>query len=225
MPRATSRTAKPPHPKRYYRRHKGFPEGIDRLAGEVRGPVTEEQIERWVEELFRPLHGGMKAVVGYVILRYDAWEAAMNVGLDGEGKAAFRATWALEWAYEWADPNDLPEWFFDRLADDFARSPNGSLHRVYAKMLCDRMRFGGVRPTSEQAERLAERCFDLVIDRRTKTAVTFWCLEILAELAPRVDWVAGELPATLRHISEAPDCTPGMRVATRELLRRTLRYE
>jgi hypothetical protein len=191
---------------------------------EVRLPVTEEQIERWVEELFlggsRNADCGMKAMVGYVILKYGAWEQAMNAGMSSEAKTAFRATWALEWAYEYAGPDGLPPWLFDRMVSDFAASTNGSLHRVYAKMLCDRMRFGGVRPDDAQAGMLAEKCFDLVIDPTVKTSVRFWCLEILSELAPRIDWVAEELPAIVMRISEAPDCPPGMRVVTRGILGR-----
>ncbi len=209
--------SRPSKPRRYYKRLVRFPEGTDRLDGEVRLPVDGEQIQRWVDELF--LGGGMKAMVGYIILRYGAWEAAMNVGCS-DSKIGFRAAWALEWAYEQAEPKDIPEWFSDRLADDFIATSNGSLHRIYAKMICDRMRFGGVRHTDTQAERLAEKCFDLVIDPATKTAAIFWCLEILAELSPRLPWVAEELPAALHRISEASDCTPGLRVATREILRR-----
>jgi hypothetical protein len=210
--------------KRYYKRLTRFPEGIDRLDAEVRrdadgrGVVTAEQIARRVDELF--LDGGMKALVGYIILRHGAWEAAMKVGRDDSSKTSFRAVWALEWAYEQSAPDELPEWFFDRLVDDFIATTNGSLHRIYAKMICDRMRFCGARPTDTQAERLAERCFDLVITPATKVATRFWTLEILAELSPRLDWVARELPDTLRHISESPDCTPGLRVATREILKR-----
>ncbi len=218
-------------PKRYYKRLVRFPDGIDRLESGVRLPVDEEQIGRWVDELF--LGGGMKAMVGYMILKYGAWEAAMNVGattVRGQGgvkyappspqTTAFRASWALEWAYEQSEPGDLPEWFFDRLIDDFTASSNGSLHRIYAKIICDMMRFGGAKLTDGQAERLAEKCFDLVIATPTKGAAKFWCLKILSELAPRLDWVAEELPETLRRISAAPDCTPGLRVATREILKR-----
>lgn len=208
----------PPKPRRYYKRLVRFPEGTDSLDGEVRPPVTEGEIERWVDELF--LGGGMKASVGYIILKYGAWEAAMNVARRDGSKTGFRAAWALEWAYEQAEPGDLPEWLFDRLVDDLTASANGSLHRIYAKLVCDMVRFGGSAPTGAQAERLAEKCFDLVIEPATKTAALFWCLEILAELSPRLDWVAEELPATLHRISEAPGCTPGLRVATREILRR-----
>jgi hypothetical protein len=232
--------------KRYYRRLTTFPEGINRLESEVcrvadgSGVVTEDQIARWVDELF--LDGGMKAIVGYIILRYGAWEAAMNVGRDNRFRSSFRAVWALEWAYEQAADirvgrggrgareaheqagaeraENLPEWFFDRMVDDFTASSNDSLHRIYGKMICDRMRFGGIRPSDRQAERLAECCFDLVILPGSGVAVQIWALEILAELAPRLDWVARELPDTLRHISVAGDCSPGMRVATREILRR-----
>ncbi len=210
--------ASPPGPKRYYKRARSFPEGIDRLEAEVNGTVTEQQIERWVDELF--LGGGMKAMVGYIILKYGVWEEAMNAGHTGGSKTAFRASWALEWAYEQAESGDLPEWFFDRVADDFCTSQNGSVQRIYAKILCDMMRFGGARPTGEQIENLAEKCFGLVIEPRTKTAAMFWCLEILTELAPRVEWVAEELPETVRRISETTDCSPGMKVATREILKR-----
>jgi hypothetical protein len=205
-------------PKRYYKRLTRFPEGIDRLEGEIRLPVTSEQIERWCDDLF--LGGGLKSLVGYIILKYGAWEQAMDVGR-GDSKIGFRAAWALEWAYEQAEDGDLPEWFFDRCVDDLCASTNGSLHRIYAKIVHDRMRFGGVRPTVAQAERLAEKCFDLVIVPGSKTAVKFWCLEILSDLAPRLDWVAEELPATLLRISESDDCTPGLRVATREILKRS----
>jgi hypothetical protein len=88
-------------------------------------------------------------------------------------------------------------------------------------MVCDMMRFGGMAtPTDAQVERLAEKCFDLVIDPATRTATTFWCLESLVEIAPRVEWVAEELPETVRRISETTDCSPGMKVATREILKR-----
>jgi hypothetical protein len=238
-----NRGASVPGPKRYYRRARSFPAGIDRLESELRLPVSEEQIERWVDELFpgggRNAGAGLKQFVGYIILKYGAWEVAMNVGVNpghrpsagsaakqrtGKGErgnvANFRAAWALEWAYEQAGPADIPEWFFDRVADDFCASQNGSVHRIYAKIVCDMMRFGGVRPSEMQVEKLAEKCFGLVIDPRTKTATKFWCLEVLTEITPRVEWVEEELPETVRRISEAPDCPPGMSVATREILKR-----
>jgi hypothetical protein len=267
--RYKNRGASAPGPKRYYRRARSFPEGIDRLESELRLPVSEEQIERWVDELFlggdRNAGGGLKQLVGYIILKYGAWEQAMSLArcvpdinspVCGQGgadfalnedfvpgtvqtvrprrkhrgsvkdappspqKTGFRAAWALEWAYEQAEPDDLPEWFFDRVADDLCASQNGGVHRIYAKIVCDMMRFGGVRPSETQVEKLAEKCFGLVIDPRTKTATKFWCLEVLTRIAPRAEWVAEELPETVRRISEAPDCPPGMRVATREILKR-----
>ncbi len=135
-------------PKRYYKRLVRFPEGIDRLEAQVRLPVTGDQIELWIDDLF--LGGGMKATVGYIILKYEAWEAAMDVART-DSKTGFRAAWALEWAYEQAEPNGLPEWLPDRVADDFVASSNGSLHRIYAKMLCDMVRFGGMCPSDAQA--------------------------------------------------------------------------
>jgi hypothetical protein len=144
----------------------------------------------------------------------------MNASLCDDPKIGFRAAWGVEWAYEQAGPEQLPEWFFDRLTDDFIATPNGSLHRIYGKMICDGLRFGGFSLADTLAERLAEKCFDLAITPATKTAVMFWCLEILTELAPHLRWVAEELPATVRRISEAPTCSPGLRVATREILKR-----
>lgn len=203
--------------KRYYRKSPPLPDGVDRLDGAVELPMTEERLAALMDDNFRL--GDMKRTVGYLILRHGLWETAMNLGLREKPRTAFRATWALEWAYEYSEDN-LPEWFVDRMLDDFIASRNGSLHRVYGKMLCDRMRFGGFVPTPAQTERLAEKCFDLAIDPATKTAVTFWCLEILTEFAPRIGWVAVELGETVRRISESPDCTPGLVVACREILKR-----
>ncbi len=199
--------------KRYYRKLAHFPEGTDRLEAQVCLPIDEQQLESLLDYSF--YSGDMKPTVGYLILKHGLWEEAMDIGRYGEQKIAFRATWALEWAYEQSSPDELPEWFADRMLDDFAASDNGSLHRVYAKMLCDQIRFGDYRPTGPQAERMAEKCFDLAIDPQTKTAVAFWCLEILSELAPRVDWVAEELDGTVLRISENPDCSPGMAAACR----------
>ncbi len=205
-------------PKRYYKKLAKFPEGTDRLEAEVRLPVDEEQIEGLLD--YRFYSGDMKPTVGYLILKHGLWEEAMNIGRHGRRQIVFRATWALEWAYEQSSPEELPEWFADRMLDYFAASDNGSLHRVYAKMLCDQMRFRDFRPTDGQVERLAEKCFELATNVQTKTAVTFWCLEVLSELAPRIDWVAEELEETVRRISESPDCTPGMTVACREIIKR-----
>jgi hypothetical protein len=212
--------SKSPRPKRYYRRLAHLPEGADRLAVTVHSPVTEEQIEGWVAETLGGGMKDMKAQVGYIILRYGAWGAAMNLAQCDNPQMGFRAAWGVEWAYEQSEPGERPEWFFDRLTHDFIASKNGSLHRIYGKMICDAMRFGGFSLVGTRAERLAEKCFDLAIAPATKSAVMFWCLEILTELAPRIGWVAEELPETVRHISEAPDCSPGLRVATREILRR-----
>lgn len=203
--------------KRYYRPLKSFPEGTDRLESAVQPPVTEERLAGLLDEYFRC--GNMKAAVGYLILRYGLWEEAMNLGRDSRQRTGFRATWALEWAYEQSGDR-LPEWFAGRMADDFAASDNGSLHRVYAKMLCDMMRFGGFRPDDAQAHRLAERCFDLLIGSKTKGAVQFWCMEILYELSPRIDWIAEALEDTVLRISESPGCQPGMASACRDILRR-----
>lgn len=204
-------------PERYYKRLSKFPEGTDRLESELRLPVTEEEIGELLVRHFRD--GNMKSEVGYIILRYDLWEEVMNLGRCAKQQIAFRATWALEWAYEQGS-DKLPEWFADRMSDDFAASGNGSLHRVYAKMLCDQMRFGSFRPADVQAERLAEKCFDIVISPATKTAVVFWCLELLSELAPRIDWIGEELEVTVRRISERPECTAGIAVACRAILKK-----
>lgn len=79
-------------PKRYYKCLEHFPEGTERLDVEVRPPVTGEQLERWANELFPG--GGMKSIVGYVILRYGAWEEAMDVTRRGDPKSAFRVACA-----------------------------------------------------------------------------------------------------------------------------------
>jgi hypothetical protein len=143
----------------------------------------------------------------------------MNIGMSAEHHLAFRASWAVEWAYEQCPEGELPVWFAERMTSDFVASTNGSLHRVYAKMLLDRMRFGGFTPTDTQVESLAEKCFDLLINPKTRGAVQMWCMEILTELSPRADWIAEALIETARTISQHPDCPPGMSMACRRVLK------
>jgi hypothetical protein len=202
--------------KRYYKRLSRFPEGTDRLESEVCLPVTEEQLCRFLDENF--IGGQMKPAVGYLILKHGLWEQAMNIGIHTEHHLAFRASWALEWAYEQCPEGQLPEWFADRMTGDFVVSTNGSLHRVYAKMVLDRMRFGAFAPTDTQAELLAEKCFDLLINPKTRGAVRMWCMEILTDLSPRADWIADSLEATAHNISQQPDCSPGMSMACRRVI-------
>ncbi|MDR0907056.1 MAG: hypothetical protein LBM63_00370 [Rikenellaceae bacterium] len=201
--------------KRYYKRLAQLPDGTDRLESEVSLPVSEEQLCGFLDENF--IGGGMKPAVGYLILKHGLWSEAMNIAMRAEHHLAFRASWAVEWAYEQCPEGELPEWFADRMTADFASSTNGSLHRVYAKMLLDQMRFGDFAPSDTQAELLAEKCFDLIINPSTRGAVQMWCMEILAHLAPRADWIAEALTATARQISEQPDCPPGMTMACRRV--------
>jgi hypothetical protein len=204
--------------KRYYRRLLQLPEGIDRLENEVTLPVTEEQLCRFLADNF--IGGGMKPAVGYLILKHGLWSEAMNIGMGSDHQIAFRSTWALEWAYEQCPEGELPLWFAKRMIADFIASDNGSLHRVYAKMLLDRMRFGGFTPTDNQVEQLSEKCFDLLIEPKTRGAVRMWCMEILADLAPRTDWIADSLEATARNLSQQSDCPPGIVMACRRILSR-----
>jgi hypothetical protein len=205
-------------PKRYYKRLLHLPEGTDRLESEVTLPVTEEQLCRFLDENF--IGGGMKPAVGHLILKYGLWSEAMNIGMSAEHHLAFRASWALEWAYEQCSPEVLPAWFANRMTADFVASTNGSLHRVYAKMILDQMRFGGHIPPEAQVESLAEKCFDLLINPSTRGAVRMWCMEILSELAPRTDWIADALTATALTISQQPDCPPGISMACRRVLQK-----
>lgn len=163
------------------------------------------------------IHGEMNSIYGEVIARDDLWEFALGLAFDEKPQVAFRSSWALEWAYF----NDREAFrpHIPHFIDNFVRAQNSSVHRHYTKMLHDMLTRGLVVPDGATADALAEKAFDLLIAPETRTAVTVWAMEILYELAPRIGWVAEELPLTIRRILES-DPSPGTANRARKVLKR-----
>lgn len=141
---------------------------------------------------------------------------AMEMASDPDPRVAFRASWALEKAY-FADPGAFTG-FTGEVVGVFLRSGNASVHRHYAKMICHLMRSGRLNPTAEQAEALAEKCFDLLISPRVKVAVKVWVMEVLLDLGRDTEWIASELRDTV--INQMGRSGPAFDNHSRKLLRR-----
>ncbi len=159
--------------------------------------------------------------LGEVIRRENLWGEAMDFALQGGTSGpgahlAFRGAWALEHAY-FADREAFRP-YIKRFLDDFTQIRNPSVHRHYTKMLLDMMRRGTVRLEGGRADRIAEFCFDRLIDPRTKVAVKAWAMDVLVLLASQVDWVGEYLPETIRH--QMDGASPGMQNHGRKLLKR-----
>ncbi len=191
------------------------------------GRGEEITVERLEEALAGRFARKMNATAGSLIVEENLWDEAMALarrGSNGGGnrnggdKIAFRASWALEWAYNMAPEQIEARWA--RFFEDFLSSRNDSVHRVYSKMVCDMMRRGTVALSDDDAERLAEKCFDLLISADTAVAVKVWQIEILSDLAARIDWVGETLTETVRTMSESPDCLPAMAAHARHYFKK-----
>lgn len=159
----------------------------------------------------------MNTVIGSLIAEEGLWTEAMDLAMSGDDKLAFRASWGLEWAY--STNTESFGGFIPRFVEDLLRTRNHSVNRVYSKMLCDMMRRGALRPDTAQAEKIAEKAFDLLISPDTPTAVRAWQVELLADLRGTLDWVEENLTAIVRDMSEKPDCSPGEAAQARHYFR------
>lgn len=167
-------------------------------AREASGIAPGERIT--VDMLENVLSSGMltrkmNTVMGSLIVEENLWDEAMMLARNGDERTAFRASWGLEWAYN-QEPEQL-ESRWNLLFEDFLASSNDSVHRVYSKMICDMLRRGAVTLSDDDAVRLAEKCFDLLIKPETAVAVKVWQIELLADLA--------DCPAPTGQSSESAD--------------------
>lgn len=159
---------------------------------------------------------GMNISVGRKIIDENLWEQACMLVADDDRQIAFRAAWALQWAIE--HDKDRLTLLFQHILSTFLASDNGSVLRIYAKLLNDAMPRAQLDDAS--AHRVAEKAFDLLLDKNVKVAVKVWLMEILASLTDRIDYVAENLAECVLALSQAPDCTPAMTSHSRRILRR-----
>lgn len=160
---------------------------------------------------------GMAGRFGSLIQRHGLYGEAIALAGHPDDRVAFRASWALEWAYE-ADRERFRPLSGDILAT-FLSSRNGSVHRIYTKMICDMSRRGIIVFDDREAEKVAEKAFDLLIDPDTKVAVKVWAAEVLFDLSAWLGWVRDHLPDVVRHQMELSP-TPAMLNHGNKLLRR-----
>lgn len=160
----------------------------------------------------------MNMLIGSLIVEESLWDEAMLLSGSEDDRTAFRISWGLEWAYT-LEPKEL-ELRAKRFVRDFLDARNESVNRVYSKMLCDMTRRGAVELDPEEAISVAEKAFDLLINPKTAVAVKVWQIELLYDLRSRMDWIEEALVETVRTLSEATECTPGMASHARHFFRR-----
>lgn len=176
-------------------------------------PTTDDLVNGLSEE-FGP---EMDVRYGSLIADKGLWTEALVLAFHADGRVAFRASWALEWAYFSHRESFAP--YVAVFFENFLKADNPSVHRSYAKMLCDMLRRGIFVPDDGQAERIAEKSFDLLIGVDTKSAVRIWTAEILYELSLRLDWIGEHLEDVLRRQMESMP-TPALLSHYPKLLRR-----
>ncbi len=162
---------------------------------------------------------GMNVFLGRTIINEDLWDDARRLVSDADPQIAFRAAWALQWAME---HHSLPLTDHSaHITHVFLDSRNGSVLRIYSKLLLEIMRKTDV--DNKTAERIAEKAFGLLLDPQTKVAVKVWLMEILENLSAKIDYVNENLTECIERLSEAPDCSPAMTSHARRVLRRIKR--
>lgn len=176
----------------------------DSLVAGLSGPIEPAKAMRLYADSIRS--------GGYYL---QVMELARGSGNKERDRAAFHAGWALEYAY--FDDRDAFAPYIEEFLADFTEVTNSSVHRHYTKMLYDMICCGTVKLEGEQAEKVAEVCFDFLIDPKTKVAVKAWAMDILSYLAPRIDWVGENLREILIRVME--DGSPGIQNKGRKMLK------
>lgn len=192
-----------------------------RSAREELGPPPQERIDKETLQGILSTGGLTKQtnrMLGRLIAEEKLWDEAMELARSDEAQVAFRSAWALEWAYT-MDAHPI-EARFRRFFEDFLRSGNTSVQRIYSKILYDMVRRGAVATDALQAEALAGKCFDLLTDEKTPVAVKIWQIELLDDLRTRIGWIEENLTEMVRSLSENPECRPAMAAYARRYLRR-----
>lgn len=163
----------------------------------IQNPATTDA---FIERLSAGIDSKINKKFGQLIVSDNMWAFALDLGLHEDPRVAFRGSWALEWAFF----NDRGAFgpHIAHFADNFLKATNASVHRHYTKMMRDMLHRGMLVPDTAQAEQIAEKTFDLLISPATKTSVKVWCMEILFELAPHLDWIGEQLRETVRQIIE-----------------------
>ena len=170
-----------------------------------------------INELSGELDCGVKERVGRIILRDGLWEDAFVAALHSDPKIAFRASWALGWAYFESPEAMRPH--AGRLLETFLVSDNSSVHREYLKIIVDMWHRRMLVMDDVWLVRIVEKSFDLLISSATPAAVKVWCMGLLYELSPLLDWIADALRDVLRGIMEGKP-SAGVANKTSKLLRK-----
>lgn len=166
----------------------------------------------------RRLTQKMNCIIGSLIVEENLWDSALALSYDTEPKVAFRISWSLEWAYTLKP--EMIECRFAEFLVIFISTDNGSVQRVFSKMLCDMTRRGTIVMSDDEAIAVAEKCFGLLTCTDTAVAVKVWQIELLSDLSTRIEWIDEHLTGIVSNMSENKECTPAIAAAARHYFKR-----
>lgn len=144
----------------------------------------------------------------------------LDLTLHKDGQIAFHAAWLLDTVVE----DDLDNYIFEivQFITYSERITHHSCQRHYARIF---MHFTAAAKKSNMIrlklaqtnlEPMVERCFDWLIDPKTKVAVKAFSSEVLCNVSGRYDWIAEELQNQLHFLMN--NGSPAIQSTGRRLL-------
>ncbi|MCX2484444.1 hypothetical protein [Pedobacter sp. MR2016-24] len=127
----------------------------------------------------------------------------LELSLHRQKEIAFRAAWMLE--YLLTNQAVLFSAYLTRFLDFLPEQYNPSAMRHFSKMVAmitDRKADSCYQQLVKQIDfaPLIELLFTHLIDPQTLVATKVHCMQALANLAPRYEWIKEELPYTIDHL-------------------------
>ncbi|PYF68963.1 hypothetical protein [Pedobacter nutrimenti] len=129
----------------------------------------------------------------------------INLAFEEKKEVAFRLAWILEHIFV-EEPEKLNP-HFAYFIERFPGQKNPSVMRHFAKIIALATSPKAKMKTKESLaaidlEPLVETLFSWLIDERVPVAVKVHCMQALANLTVRYDWIKEELLETVKHLKE-----------------------
>ncbi len=127
------------------------------------------------------LNGGVAALYSL------ATDNSLNLPKPQKEKAMFRSAYTLEYIY--FHHHSLFKPFELQFFEDFPKTINPSVRRLFAKMMVSHLSKLKNCATPEQLEAIAQSAAEWVADSKTRVAVKVWAMEILKILRDEILWI------------------------------------
>ncbi len=137
-------------------------------------------------------------------------------------QTAFHAAWVVEQIYCMRIDLFLEQ--FGYFTEKFPQVTNPSVKRHFSKLIALLLQQTSNKEIiafiEKDSEKVAETLFEWLIDPAILPGVKVWCIDGLAVLAGRHQWIRDELLPTVE--AQLPEASAGLRVRSRKLLRTSL---